>query len=105
MIGEFCTAYASEFMVWSMYRIWRSRPPGLLPDWLFAYSYPHNVIDALAGARIPGCDSSDYCNHLPIPVFPTPVYETLMCLGLFFILWAIRKRLKTPGNLFAIYLY
>jgi len=62
------------------------------------------VINFMAGARIPGCDGEDYCNHLPIPVFPTPIYETLICLGLFFILWAIRKRLKTPGNLFAIYL-
>jgi prolipoprotein diacylglyceryltransferase len=37
-------------------------------------------------------------------VFPTPLYETLTCLVLFFILWSLRKRLKTPGNLFAIYL-
>jgi phosphatidylglycerol---prolipoprotein diacylglyceryl transferase len=104
MIGEFSQAYASEFHGLDHVPHLAVRAPGWLPDWLFAYSYPHNVIDALAGARIPGCDSSDYCNHLPIPVFPTPLYETLVCLGLFFILWMIRKRLKTPGNLFAIYL-
>ncbi len=57
----------------------------------------------MPGARIPFCNG-EYCNQLPIPVFPTPIYETLMCTGLFFILWAIRKRLKTPGNLFAVYL-
>lgn len=104
MIGEFSQAYASEFHGLDHVPHLAVKAPGWLPDWLFAYSYPHNVIDALAGARIPGCDSSDYCNHLPIPVFPTPLYETLVCLGLFFILWMIRKRLKTPGNLFAIYL-
>ena len=58
----------------------------------------------MEGARIPGCDGNQYCNQLPIPVFPTPFYETLTCLVLFFILWSIRKRLKTPGKLFAIYL-
>lgn len=77
------------------------KAPSWLPDWLFAYPYPHNVIGE--GARIPGCDGQ-YCNQLPIPVFPTPFYETLVCLGLFFLLWALRKRLKIPGTLFAVYL-
>jgi len=78
------------------------KAPGFLPDWLFAYSYPHNVIGE--GVRIPGCDGGQYCDQLPIPVFPTPLYETLTCLILFFVLWSLRKRLKTPGKLFAIYL-
>ena len=78
------------------------KAPSWLPDWLFAYSYPHNVIGM--GARLPLCGAPNYCAQLPIPVFPTPLYETLMCLGLFFVLWALRKRLKTPGFLFAIYL-
>jgi phosphatidylglycerol:prolipoprotein diacylglycerol transferase len=78
------------------------KAPGFLPNWLFAYSYPHNVIGE--GVRIPGCDGGQFCSQLPIPVFPTPLYETLTCLLLFFVLWSLRKRLKTPGNLFAIYL-
>jgi prolipoprotein diacylglyceryltransferase len=78
------------------------KAPGFLPNWLFAYSYPHNVIGE--GTRIPLCDGGQFCNQLPIPVFPTPLYETLTCLVLFFVLWSLRKRLKTPGNLFAIYL-
>jgi phosphatidylglycerol:prolipoprotein diacylglycerol transferase len=77
------------------------KAPSFLPDWLFAYSYPHNVINE--GIRIPGCDGP-YCTHLPIPVFPTPFYETVVCLGLFFILWAFRKKWKIPGKLFAVYL-
>ncbi len=78
-----------------------AKAPSFLPDWLFAYSYPHNVISE--GVRIPGCDGQ-YCSQLPIPVFPTPFYETLVCLGLFFLLWSLRKRIAVPGKLFAVYL-
>jgi len=77
------------------------KAPSWLPHWLFAYAYPHNVIGE--GVRIPDCNGQ-YCSQLPIPVFPTPVYETLVCLGLFFLLWSLRKRLKIPGQLFAVYL-
>lgn len=78
-----------------------AKAPSWLPDWMFAYSYPHNVVSE--GVRLPGCDGS-YCSQLPIPVFPTPFYETVVCLGLFFLLWFLRKRLKVPGTLFGIYL-
>jgi phosphatidylglycerol:prolipoprotein diacylglycerol transferase len=77
------------------------KAPSFLPDWLFAYPYPHNVIGE--GAHILDCNTQ-YCSQLPIPVFPTPVYETLTCLVLFFVLWGLRKRLRIPGTLFAIYL-
>ena len=75
--------------------------PSFLPNWLFAYSYPHNVIGE--GVKIPGCEGS-YCSYLPLPVFPTPLYETLLCVGLFFLLWSLRKKFKVPGTLFAFYL-
>ncbi|HMH20564.1 MAG TPA: prolipoprotein diacylglyceryl transferase family protein [Puia sp.] len=80
------------------------KAPSFLPDWLFAYSYPHNVINE--GIRIPGCsnDAHSYCSYLPLPVFPTPFYETVVCLGLFFLIWALRKRFVIPGTLFAFYL-
>jgi phosphatidylglycerol:prolipoprotein diacylglycerol transferase len=78
-----------------------ARAPSFLPDWMFAYSYPHNVISE--GVRIPACDGQ-YCSQLPIPVFPTPFYETITCLILFFVLWSLRKRIAVPGKLFAIYL-
>ena len=73
-----------------------------LPDWLFAYTYPHNVNSE--GIPIFGCTWENYCNHLPAPVFPTPIYEIVTCLILFGILWAIRKKIKIPGRMFAIYL-
>jgi phosphatidylglycerol:prolipoprotein diacylglycerol transferase len=74
---------------------------GFIPNWFFAYNYPHNVNDV--GVPIAGCNDR-YCNQLPIPVFPTPLYELITCTILFFILWAIRKRLSPPGSLFAVYL-
>jgi prolipoprotein diacylglyceryltransferase len=68
---------------------------------MFAFSYPHNVLGD--GVKIPGCEGQ-YCAHLPLPVYPTPFYETLMCLMLFGLLWALRHRLKIPGTMFAVYL-
>ncbi len=73
-----------------------------LPNWLFAYNYPHNVIGE--GIAFTNCSSQPYCAYLPLPVFPTPFYETIMCLVLFGVLWFIRKRIQTPGLLVAIYL-
>ncbi len=73
-----------------------------LPDWFFAYSYPHNV--NRDGIPLTNCTWSDYCNHLPLPVFPTPAYEIIVCLLLFGILWACRKKINIPGRMFAVYL-
>jgi len=72
-----------------------------LPDWVWSFSYPHNVIND--GIPIPGCEG-DHCYILPYPVYPTPLYETLMGILIFGILMSIRKLLKTPGYLFSIYL-
>jgi phosphatidylglycerol---prolipoprotein diacylglyceryl transferase len=78
------------------------KPFSWLPNWMWAYNYPHNVNEA--GVRIAGCLDTKYCNQLPQPVYPTPLYETIICLVLFLILWSLRKRLKIPGTLFAVYL-
>jgi len=72
-----------------------------LPDWAWAYDYPHNIINH--GVPIAGC-TGPHCFHLAEPVFPTPIYETTMAVIIFFILWSLRKRLKVPGLLFAVYL-
>jgi prolipoprotein diacylglyceryltransferase len=74
---------------------------GFLPNWFFAYNYPHNVNET--GVRINGCDDR-YCNQLPIPVFPTPLYEIIGCGFLFLVLWAVRKRMRPAGGLFCLYL-
>src|SRR5690606_24701880 len=67
------------------------------PDWLWAYRYPHNVNNV--GERIPGC-IGEYCMQLEQPVFPTPIYEAVVCILLFFLLWRLRTRIKVPGVLF-----
>jgi len=73
-----------------------------LPNWVFAYDFPHNVNDE--GVKLENCTSDKYCNHLPEPVFPTSLYETVVCLLLFAFLWTLRKRMRIPGTLFAVYL-
>jgi len=72
-----------------------------LPDWMWSFKFPHNVNNE--GIPIPNCIGR-WCHELPEPVFPTSFYETLMALVLFGILWAIRKKITTPGLLFSIYL-
>jgi prolipoprotein diacylglyceryltransferase len=55
------------------------------------------------GDPIPGCVGK-YCNELATPVYPTPFYEVIMALLLFALLWSVRKKMKVPGTLFALYL-
>ncbi len=79
-----------------------AKPFHWLPDWMWAYNYPHNVINK--GMPIPGCLDGQFCSQLPEAVFPTPFYETIVCFILFFMIWSMRKRFKVPGTLFAFYL-
>jgi phosphatidylglycerol---prolipoprotein diacylglyceryl transferase len=75
--------------------------PSFLPNWMFAYAYPKNV--NTDGVLIAG-DNDEHNRMLPLPVFPTPFYETIICTLLFVFLWALRKRIKIPGIIFGIYL-
>ena len=72
-----------------------------LPDWVWSFKFPHNVISD--GVPIPGCVGR-HCMELPLPVYPTSLYEAIVAITLFFVLWAMRKRIKIPGLLFSIYL-
>lgn len=72
-----------------------------LPDWAWAYRYPNNVLGE--GVPIPGCEGQ-HCNQLLNPVFPTPLYEAIICIGLFVFLWSIRKKFTVPGTFFLFYL-
>ena len=72
-----------------------------LPDWMWSYTFPHNVINA--GIPIEGC-TGNFCMELANPVWPTAFYEVVMSLAIFGILWIIRKHIKVPGALFFIYL-
>lgn len=77
------------------------KAPSFIPKWMVAYSYPKNV--NADGIKIPG-DTDEHNRVLPVPVFPTPFYETVACTLLFLLLWTIRKRIKIPGIIFGIYL-
>lgn len=72
-----------------------------LPEWLWAYDYPQNVLNQ--GIPIEGCEGI-YCKSLVKAVFPTPMYEMVMAFAIAAILWALRKRLPVPGMLFCVYL-
>jgi phosphatidylglycerol:prolipoprotein diacylglycerol transferase len=76
--------------------------PGFLPTWLFAYSYPQNVNKD--GIEMKGLENDEYNTVLPSPVFPTPIYETIMGTLIFIFLWTRRKKIKTPWTMFGIYL-
>ena len=75
-----------------------------IPDWMWAYTYPNNVIRA--GERMDVCTDplGIYCFELANPVYPTAVYEALMGIILFTIIWKLRNSFKTPGMVFGLYL-
>jgi phosphatidylglycerol:prolipoprotein diacylglycerol transferase len=80
--------------------------PGWLswaPDWMWSFKYPHNVSMEDQGNKIADCVGK-YCNELRLPVYPTPFYESVVCILLFFFLWSIRDRIKVPGVMFGIYM-
>ena len=72
-----------------------------LPDWMWSFTYPHNVINE--GVPISSCHG-DHCYVLDQPVFPTPFYETTIAYIFFAVLWFLRLRIHIPGVLFGIYL-
>jgi len=78
------------------------KAPSFLPDWMVAYTFPHNV--NRVGVKLAGCEQDDHCNYLPVPVFPTSFYETVVCLLLFGVLIFARGKIKLAGGLFSLYL-
>ena len=78
--------------------------PAWMPQWLWAYDYPNNVIGS--GRPIVGDATCfpGYCTVLDPAVYPTPLYEVIVCALFFVVLWMIRKRLQLPGLLFSVYL-
>ncbi len=72
-----------------------------LPDWIWAYNFPHNVINE--GVRITDC-AGRHCFVLDQPVYPTSLYESFMSILLFGVLWLTRNWIKVTGWVFSIYL-
>jgi prolipoprotein diacylglyceryl transferase len=89
-----------------------SPKPGFIPQWLWAYDYPHNV-NGVCNPFQPGTPEffiNAFCDfsknpHLVAPVYPTPLYEALLNIIFFITFWYfIRKKISTPGMLFSAYL-
>ena len=75
--------------------------PSFIPQFLWSYNYPHNIADV--GIPIAGC-IEEHCLVLPQAVYPTPIYEFLMCTAIFLILHLLRKKLYSmPGMLFFVF--
>ena len=78
-----------------------AKPFNWLPDWAWSFKFPYNVLNE--GVYINGC-SGNYCSELPHGVFPTSLYESIIILSCFFLLWCFRKVIKLPGLVFCFYL-
>ena len=74
----------------------------IFPNWLWAYNYPHNVVDK--GIDIVNTLGT-HNKILEIPVFPTSLYEALFGFTMFFIFWGIRKKVAKPYLLFTYFLF
>ena len=72
-----------------------------LPNWVWAYDYPHNVIHA--GKYIEGCTGT-YCNILVDKVYPTSFYEFVIGMSLFFLLWMFRRKINRDGMMFLLFI-
>lgn len=70
-----------------------------LPDWMWAYDYPNNVL----GVDLVNYFASKGYTSITGFAFPTPIYEVIMALFIFGILWAMRKRWTTPGIMVSAY--
>lgn len=95
-----------------------------LPDWVWSYQYPHNVNNE--GIPLAGCNMEiyqqllnermsmenrcmeacgmRYCHELNPKVYPTPIYETVISLIAFSVMYLYRTRIKITGMLFFIYM-
>jgi phosphatidylglycerol---prolipoprotein diacylglyceryl transferase len=72
-----------------------------MPDWLWAYDFPHNVINH--GVPISGCQGAN-CMILENPVFPTSLYESVISFIFFGFIWIGRRRIKAPVVLFGLFM-
>ena len=74
-----------------------------LPDWIWSNQY----IGAIHGQPYTDVNGNDFYEEgidIIFAVFPTSVYETIICFLCFLFLWFIRKKIKITGMLFSIYL-
>ena len=74
-----------------------------LPDWIWSNQY----IGAIHGQPYTDINDNGFYEKgtdIIFAVFPTSIYETIICFICFLFLWFIRKKIKIAGMLFSIYL-
>jgi phosphatidylglycerol:prolipoprotein diacylglycerol transferase len=79
--------------------------PSFIPEWLWKYKYPHNILGESPETIIPGC-TEEHCHELAQAVYPTPLYEfTILALACLLLWWLSKKYFTTkPGMVFFIFL-
>lgn len=77
----------------------KSNPFSWLPNWLWSYDYPHNILRK--GIYMQGCTWDDYCYKLAVPVYPTPLYELVMGLIIVLVLLFALRHEKLAGRVSA----
>lgn len=80
--------------------------PDWMPQFLWSDTYAHHIISCEPGVDkfIEGC-TGEHCCELANAVYPTPIYEFIMCTIIFIILWSIRKKVTyMPGIVFTIFM-
>jgi len=107
---------AGGFIAVILVALWRKVPLGLLANMVAAPLAIGYAIGRI-GCQLAG--DGDYGDATSLPwgmaypegtvptteiVHPTPVYETLAALVIFWILWRMRGRLTAPWSLFGLYL-
>lgn len=89
-----------------------AKPFSWLPDWMWAYKYPNNVINSSDHAHVTLTDCGGYpfgadmgyCTELAQPVYTTSVWEFFFGVIIFLILISLRRWARQGGLLFSIYL-
>lgn len=71
------------------------------PDWAWAYNYPNNVLNIDPATMLYDKFGTEISRGF---VFPTPLYEIVIMVIIFIILWNFRKKIKIAGIMFGIYL-
>ncbi|MFZ4796264.1 MAG: prolipoprotein diacylglyceryl transferase [Bacteroidia bacterium] len=101
VLPNFSEYYANEFGGLANVRAIYFEGWSFLPDWFWGFNYHNNVIKA--GVQMTQCTSS-HCYMLPNPVFPTALYEAIVCILLFIGLWFFRAKFIKPGTLISFYM-
>jgi phosphatidylglycerol---prolipoprotein diacylglyceryl transferase len=86
------------------------KAPAGLPSWTVAFAFPRNVNNDGVPLYVKQGDSWQISHNerwnrrLPIPVFPTSLYEALAGILLFSLMWFNRKRIKAAGMMTGLFM-